>query len=234
MISDTAWKPLKRPPKYEVHTQPRTRPARIKQEIVEQRQFKNIRLIDEEVAEMPYRPVACKTTYRLVIVRKNLRVSEPKQERLFDDYRYFLYLTNDWESTPAEIVLSANDRCQQENILAQLAALRALHAPVDNLLANEAYMLMTALAWNLKAWLALLLPEKTPSPTFASPGNAKPPAAKRRLLGLEFRTFVNYFLRIPAQVIKTGRRIVVRLLAYNHWQPVFFGLCETFARPCSC
>lgn len=230
----SAWKPLERPPKYEVRTQPRARPARVKQQIVEQRQFKDIRLIDEEVAEMPYRPGACKTSYRLVIVRKNLRVSEPKQERLFDDYRYFLYLTNDWDSTPAEIVFSANDRCQQENILAQLAALRALHAPVDNLLSNEAYMLMTALAWNLKAWLALLLPENTPSPTSAWPGNAKPPAAKRRLLGLEFRTFVNYFLRIPAQVVKSGRRIVVRLLAYNPWQPLFFRLCENFARPRRC
>ena len=61
-----------------------------------------------------------------------------------------------------QIVFSANDRCQQENLIAQLAAVRALHAPVDNLLSNEAYMLMTALAWNLKAWLALSLPEETP------------------------------------------------------------------------
>lgn len=230
----SAWKPLERPPKYERKTRPRARPARVKQEIVEERQFKDIRLIDEEVAEMPYRPVACKNTYRLVIVRKNLRISEPKQERLFDDYRYFLYLTNDGDSTPEEIVFSANDRCQQENILAQLSALRALHAPVDNLLSNEAYMLMTALAWNLKAWLALLVAEDAPSPTIPSPADAKPPAAKRRLLGLEFRTFVNYFLRIPAQVLKTGRRIVVRLLAYNPWQPLFFRLADTLARPRRC
>jgi hypothetical protein len=229
-----AWKVLERPPKYEVQTQPRARPARVKQEIVEERQFKDIQLISEEVAEMPYRPVACKNTYRLVIVRKNLRVLEPKQDRIFEDYRYFLYLTNDWESTPEEIVFSANDRCQQENILAQLAALRALHAPVDNLLSNEAYMLMTALAWNLKAWLALCLPDNTPSPTVAAPENIKHTSAKRRLLGLEFRTFVNYFLRVPAQVVRTGRRIVVRLLAYNHWQPVFFRLAETFARPQRC
>ena len=230
----SAWKPLERPPKYAVRTGPRARPLRVKQQIVEERQFKDIRLIDEEVAEMPYRPAACKNTYRLVIVRKNLRVSEPKQDRLFEDYRYFFYLTNDWESTPEEVVFSANDRCQQENILAQLAALRALHAPVDNLLSNGAYMLLTALAWNLKAWLALWLPENTPSPAGISPQHAKPPAAKRRLLGLEFRTFVNYFLRVPAQVVKTGRRVVVRLLASNDWQPVFFRLIETFARPCRC
>jgi Transposase DDE domain group 1 len=232
-----AWKPLKRPPKYAVRTQPRARPKRVKQRIVEQREFKDIRLVDEEVAETPYRPVACQRAYRLVIVRKNLQVSEPKQGRLFDDYRYFFYLTNDWESTAEKIVFSANDRCQQENVLAQLSAARALHAPVDNLLSNEAYMLMTALAWNLKAWLALSLPENMPRRPAAKKGRRRAPSQpsdKQRLLGLEFRTFVNYFLRLPAQVVKTGRRIVVRLLAYNAWQPVFFRLTARFARPRRC
>ena len=129
-------------------------------------------MTDEEVAERPYRPAACRTTYRLVIVRKNLQVSEPRQGALFEDYRYFLYLTNDWESTPEQIVYSANQRCQQENVLAQLKEVRALHAPVDNLLSNEAYMVMTSLAWNLKAWLALSLPEASaprPSAVLALP-----------------------------------------------------------------
>jgi len=235
----SAWKPLERPPKYEVLTEPRTQPARCKQQVVEERQFKDIRLVSEEVAEMRYRPRACKRAYRLVIVRKNLQVSEPQQGRLFDDYRYFFYITNDFDSTPEEIVFSANDRCQQENILAQLAALRALHAPVDNLQSNEAYMLMTALGWNLTAWLALALPEeaprgKSPKKRGKSAKQTSRPSDKRRLLGMEFRTFVNYFLRIPAQVVKTGRRIIVRLLAYNHWQPVFIRLSETFTRPRRC
>jgi hypothetical protein len=227
-LSKTAWKPLKRPPKYTIKTQPRAKPQRIKERIVKQRRFKNIRLVSEEVAEMPYRPVACRTTYRLVIVRKNLRVFDPRQGRLFDDYRYFFYITNDWESTPPQIVLTANGRCQQENVISQLAAARALHAPVDNLRSNEAYMLMTALAWNLKAWLALSLEVK--------PGRerAEQQAQKKKLLGLEFRTFVNYLLRLPAQVVKTGRKICVRLLAYNTWLPVFFRLSEQFARPRRC
>lgn len=235
----TAWKVLKRPAKYEVLTEPRARPERFKQQAVEERQFKDIRLVSEEVAEMRYRPVACKRAYRLVIVRKNLQVSEPQQGRLFDDYRYFFYITNDFDSTPEEIVFSANDRCQQENILAQLAALRALHAPVDNLQSNEAYMLMTALGWSLKAWLALALPEeaprgKSPKKRGKSAKKTSEPSDKRRLLGMEFRTFVNYFLRIPAQVVKTGRRIIVRLLAYNDWQPIFIRLSETFMRPRRC
>jgi len=232
-LPNSAWKLLKRPARYEVQTKERARPERVKQQIVEERQFKDIRLVDEWVAERPYQPTACQHIYRLVIVRKNLEVSEPKQGRLFDDYRYFFYLTNDWESTPEQIVFSANDRCQQENLIAQLAAVRALHAPVDNLLSNEAYMLMTSLAWNLKAWLALSLD--------VSRGRARveQQAQKQQLLGLEFRTFANYFLCLPAQVVKTGRQIIVRLLAYNTWQSVFFRLAaklhsEQLTRPRRC
>jgi hypothetical protein len=227
-LPNSAWKALHRPPKYAIPTKPRARPERVKQQIVEQRQFKDVRLLAESVAEMPYQPVACRTTFRLVIVRKDLRVSEPKQGRLFETYCYFFYITNDWDSTPAQIVFSANDRCQQENVIAQLAAVRALHAPVDNLTSNGAYMLMTALAWNLKAWLALSLEAKP------GPGNAEQQVQKSKLLGMEFRTFVNYLLRIPAQVVKTARKIVVRLLGYNNWLPVFLRLSEKFARPRRC
>jgi len=219
-LPEEAWKPLERPPKYAVRTEPRTRPPNVKQQIVEERQFKDIRLLDEEVAEFDYRPTACTRAYRMIVVRKNLSVSEPRQGRIFQDYRYFFYLTNDRRSTPQEIVFSANDRCQQENMLAQLVSLRALHAPVDNLLSNEAYMLITALGWNLKAWLALRLPE--------TPGRwqAQHRAEKARLLTMEFRTFVNSWLRLPCQVVKSGRRIVLRLLAWNEWLPVFFRLAE--------
>jgi hypothetical protein len=227
-LPQTAWKPLKRPPKYKVETKPRGRRPRIKQQVVEQRGFKDIRLVDEWVAEMEYRPVACRHTYRLVIVRKNLMVSEPRQQRLFDDYRYLLYLTNDWKSTPAEIVFSANDRCQQENIVAQLNAVRALHAPVDNLLSNNAYMLIASLAWNLKAWLALSLPEPS------SRAKSTPAEPKRGLLTMEFRTFVNSLIRVPAQIVRTGRRLVVRLLAWNHWQTVFLQLAARLCRPLRC
>jgi len=233
-LPDSAWKPLKRPPKYTVKTTQRGRRERVKQQIVEERGYQDIRLVDEWVAERPYRPPGCKHTYRLIIVRKNLQVRErkdpqqPEQQRLFEDYRYFIYITNDWQSTPEQIVFSANDRCQQENLISQLkGGVRSLAAPVDNLLSNWAYMLMTSLAWNLKAWLALCLP--------AEPGrwHEQHQAQKQQLLGLEFRTFVNQFLRVPAQIVKTGRRIIVRLLAWNTWQSVFFRLVDQFVRPAS-
>jgi hypothetical protein len=227
-LPETAWKPLKRPEKYHVRTKPRVRPERVKQQVVEQRGFKDIRLVEEWLAEMPYRPSACRHTYRLIIVRKNLEVSEPRQQRLFEDYRYFLYLTNDEDSTPEEIVFSANDRCQQENVLAQLKAVRVLHAPVDNLLSNNAYMLIASLAWNLKAWLALCLPESS------GQGKATQTEPKQRLLTMEFRTFVNLLVRLPAQIVQTGRRLVVRLLGWNEWQPVLLRLAARLRRPLRC
>lgn len=228
-LDDSAWKPLERPPKYTVKTKPRARPERFKQQIVEARGFKDIRLVDEWVAEMPYRPHACKQTYRLIVVRKNLVVNEPQQGRLFDDYRYFFYITNEPKrQSPAAIVLEANDRCHQENHLAQLYSARALYAPVDNLLSNEAYMLMTSLAWNLKAWLALWLAEGS------GRRRERHKAEKQTLLKLEFRTFVNHWMRIPCQVLTTGRKLVLRLLAYNPWQEVFFRLAAQLSRPLRC
>jgi hypothetical protein len=227
-LPESAFQPLNRASKYTIRTKPRKRPERVKQQIVEERGFKDIRLVDEWVGETTYRPVACQRDYRLIIVQKNLEVREKGQLQLLDDYQYFFYITNDWDSTPEEIVFKANDRCQQENILAQLNAVRALHAPLDNLLSNNAYMLITSLAWNLKAWLALSLAEP------CGFGKEKQAAQKRGLLTMEFRTFVNSLMRVPAQVLRTGRRLVIRLLAWNEWQPVFLKLAARLSQPLRC
>jgi DDE family transposase len=214
-----AWRPLQRPPRYQPQTKPRRRPARIKEQIVVAREFQNIRLVSEQVAEFEYRPTACRKSYRLVVVRKNLSV-ERGERALFDDYRYFFYLTNDRVSSAAAIVFSANDRCNQENLHAQLKhGVRALQAPVDNLVSNWAYMVMTALAWNLKAWWALTLPE--------TPGrwHERHRAEKDTVLRMEFKTFLNAFMRLPCQIIRTGRRLIYRLLSWNRWQNIFFRVC---------
>jgi hypothetical protein len=212
------WRSLQRPPRADAPTQPRQRPDNVREALVVQREFDNIKLVSEQVAEFNYRPTACRTTYRMVVVRKNLSV-EKGERVLFDDVRYFFYLTNEWVPEADEIVFGANDRCHQENLLAQLhSGVRALRAPVDNLESNWAYMVMTALAWDLKAWWALLLP--------AAPGRwqAKHQAEKRWVLGLEFKTFVNAFVRLPCQIVRTARRLVYRLLSWNPHLPIFFRL----------
>jgi len=212
----SAWQPLRRPPRYEVQTEPRTRPVHVKEQIVRAREFQNIRLVREEVAECPYRPSACRRSYRLIAVRKQLTV-EKGVNWLFDDYRYLFYLTNDWTTPAAEIVFLANQRCNQENLHAQLkGGVRALQAPVDSLESNWAYMVMVALAWNLKAWWALWPEER--------PGRWAPRHRqdKELVLRMEFKTFVNAFMRLPCQILRAGRRLVYRLLSWNPYQRLFF------------
>jgi hypothetical protein len=215
-----AWRPLERPARYEVKTVPRRRPKRVKEQIVKQRGFENLRLEGEEVAELPYRPVACKNIYRMIVLRKDLAV-EKGEQRLFDDYRYLFYLTNDWKSSPAEIVFEANDRCNQENLHAQLkGGVRALQAPVDTLESNWAYMVMVGLAWNLKAWWALW-PTETPG-RWAERQRQE----KNTVLRMEFKTFVNAFMLLPCQIICAGRRLIYRLLNWTPWQGVFFRMLD--------
>lgn len=214
------WRPLQRPARYTVQTTPRQRPDNVKEAVVAARQFENQRLRSEEVAEFNYRPTACRKTYRMVVVKKNISV-EKGEKLLFDRVVYFFYITNEWVDEADEIVFSANDRCDQENVLAQLGGgVRALRAPVDNLESNWAFMVMTALAWNLKAWWALMLPEL--------PGRyqEKRRAEKRWVLRLEFKTFVNAFVRLPCQIVRGGRKLIHRLLGWNPQQPIFFRLVE--------
>jgi Transposase DDE domain group 1 len=215
-----AWRPLRRPARYEVKTRPRLRPDKVKEAIVAARGFENLRLRCEEVAEFNYRPTACRKTYRMVVLRKNV-TREKGEVRLFDEVRYFFFITNDWVSEADAVVFAANDRCDQENLLAQLhGGVRALKAPSDTLESNWAYMVMTALAWNLKAWWALALPE---------PGGRwgeQRCEEKVWVLGLEFKTFVNAFVRLPCQVLRTGGKLVYRLLSWNPHLPIFLRLVD--------
>lgn len=226
-LPESAWKTLTRPAKYEVKTTPRRRPARVKEQIVVARGYQNIKLQGEQVATFPYRPVACRKTYRVVVVRKDLAV-EQGQLRLFEDVRYFFYITNVRDATPADLVFQANDRCNQENLLEQLRnGVRALNMPVNGLVSNWAYMVMASLAWSLKAWFALLLPER-------GRWKQKYRCEKRQVLMMEFKRFVNGFVRVPCQIVRTGRRIVYRLLAWNPWQPVFVRGVAALGCPLRC
>jgi len=95
-LGNKAWKPLTRKPKYTAKTQPRQRPRNVKEAIVKEREFENIRLQSEDVAEFDYAPGHCRRSYRIVVVRKNLTV-ERGEWALFDDVRYFFYISAPWQ-----------------------------------------------------------------------------------------------------------------------------------------
>jgi hypothetical protein len=202
-----------------IATTPRTRPPKVKDNVVRERGYKVLRQRAEDVVEFSYRPGKCQQDYRVVALRKNISV-ERGENVLFCEHRYFFYITNEATMTADEVVDQARQRCNQENLISQLkSGVRALHAPVNTLLANRAYMTMTALAWSLKAWCALLLPV---SPRWAKRHDEQ----RRRLLTMEFRTFLQLFIEIPCQIVTTGRRVRWRILAYNPWLGAFFRLLD--------
>jgi len=133
-LPEFAFRPLVRPPKYEVQTEPRQRPANVKQQIVIDKKFENLRLEREDVAEVRYTPAACAKSYRLVVLRKTIAVERGQQ----------------------------------------------------------------------------------------------------RLLRMEFSTFVQAMIQIPCQIVRTGRRVVYRLLSWNPWTRVLLRLVSQLRRPLRC
>jgi len=204
----------------QIATTPRERPRNIKDEIVRDRGYKTLRQTAEDVVEFSYRPGKCTRDYRVVALRKNISV-ERGENVLFSEYRYFFYITNDPDMTADEVINEARQRCNQENLISQLkSGVRALHAPVNTRCANWAYMTIAALAWSLKAWCALLLPV---TPRWAEHHDEQ----RRRLLTMDFRTFLTAFIEIPCQIITTGRQVRWRILTYNPWLAAFFRLTDT-------
>lgn len=209
-LPQKAFAPLVRRPKYEVQTTARQKEAQVKKERVKARKFKTLHTVQEEVAEFSYRPTACEKTYRMVALKKHLKITKG-QETIGFKIRYFFYITNNWEMTPQEIVYQSNARCDQENIIAQLkSGIHALRAPVKDLVSNWAYMVCATLAWNLKAWYGLLTPD---------------PILSRQIIRMEFKKFLNAFIRIPCQIIKTARQTIYRILNYTQYTKPFI---ETF------
>ena len=134
--------------------------------------------------------------------------------------RYFFSITNDLTTPASEVVFLANDRCDQENLIAQLkGGVKALEMPVNDLVSNGAYMVMAGLAWSLKAWSALVLPE-------TGRWAEKYRAEKRSRLRMELRTFCVAMIQVPCQIVRTAGRTTFRLLSWNPWQGVFLRLVE--------
>jgi hypothetical protein len=222
------WRRLERPAKYQVKTEPRAKPDNVKEQIVREKGYKNLVLQWEDVAQIEYRPCACRKSYRMIVLRKKISV-EKGQEKLFEEYRYFFYITNDRKSADEQIVFSANDRCDQENLIEQLKnGVGSMRNPLDNLHSNWAYMVMASLAWTLKAWCALLLPAP------AGRWQAMHQKQKQAVLKMEFKTFAAGLIRLPCQVIKAGRRLIYRLLSWNSWTGSLLRLAQAMRRPMRC
>lgn len=61
-------------------------------------------------------------------------------------------------------------------------------------------MVIASLAWNLKAWYGLLVPNRERG---------------LQLVKMEFRRFLQAILLLPCQIVRTARRVIYRVLGYN-------------------
>ncbi len=223
-LPENSWKRLERPPRYEIKTKPRKRRENVKERIVRERRFKNLILQWEDLAEFEHRPSACRKSYRMIVLRKKISV-EQGQEKLFEQYRYFFYITNDRKHDAADIVFMANDRCDQENLIEQLKnGVGAMRNPLDNLHSNWAYMVMSSLAWTLKAWSGLVLPVH-------GRWRARHREQRELILKMEFRRFANGLINLPCQIIRTSRRIIYRLLSWGPWSETLVRLADAMLLP---
>jgi hypothetical protein len=200
-LDASAWTRLHRPAPYANKTgQVRARREDHRQRIVTEREYLDLRLNHEDVAEFTYQPGKCARAYRVIALRKNISKARGEQV-LLDEIRYFFYITTRTDLTAAQVVDQANERCDQENVIGQLkSGVAALRVPLYDLVSNWAYMLIAALAWNLKSWFAMMMRRKD---------------HRHEYLRMEFRQFLHAIILIPAKVTRRARQISVRLIGYT-------------------
>lgn len=217
-LEEACWQRLERSKEETPSEQRRDRERfqpREKERIVAERGYENVQLNYEDIAEFTYQPGACRRSYRVVALRKNL--SRMKGEHvLFDEFRYFFYITTRTDLSAAEVVACANQRCDQENVIEQLKnGVNALRVPLYDLVSNWAYMVMATLAWNLKSWVAMMMHRKSD---------------RSEYVNMEFRQFLHRLILIPCRVMRRARGITVRLLGYQPSLDRLFSIWRTIER----
>ena len=217
-LPETAWRALHRPSAPSVLS-PRARPENVRERIVKERGFENLVTESEGWTEFPYQPARAEGTYRMVVLRKRIRV-EKGQLRLQDEIRYLFYVTNvERQSLDGpEVIFQANARCDQENVIDQLKNdVQAMRMPSNTLVSNWAYLVIASLAWNLKAWLGVLLPNRL---------------RRREVRRMEFRGFVRALMWVPCQVVKAARGLRLRIATFTPWAEVLVDGLEFFRTRC--
>jgi hypothetical protein len=136
-IPEFEWELLQKEPR-KIKTQPRRKKENIKAQVVERRTFKNRKTECEHVAEFAYKSGKCKKSYRMIVLRKTIKVLKG-QYQLFDDIRYFFYITNDDKKSVEQLIQFYRNRADHENDIEQLEnGVSALNNPSDSLISNWA------------------------------------------------------------------------------------------------
>ncbi len=181
-----------------------------------ERKYNHVVQREEYVSEFSYSPTKCKNSYRIIVVRqlKEL-ITGGLFQYFYYQYRFAITNLKETESSTLECLDLIRKRANHENKIEQLeSGVFALNMPTKEFHANQAYMMICAMAWNMKSYIGLLCPDKI---------------LGEKIISMEFKKFKQYFINIPTQIYEQGRYIVYRLLGFNQY---IENLMLTFERIC--
>ena len=147
-----------------------------------------------EVAEFDHTVAAWQKSFRFVYKRQLISEQNfTEQTNIFeatDEYFYHGYVTNIKNKSIEEIISIIDSRGNQENFIKDFKlGLGTVHIPTKHFYGNYAYFLISMLSWNLKCWLLYIIEPE---------------------LKIHWKRFRYLFVKVGAQIIKTGRYVIIR------------------------
>ena len=90
-------------------------------------------------------------------------------------------------------------------------------------------MVIASLAWSLKIWSGLRI-----RPRGSIAAKQQQAETKRRVVRMDFQTFCQRLIQIPAQIIRRSRRLIYRLLSYRESMEPLLLIHANLCRPLRC
>jgi hypothetical protein len=151
-----------------------------------------------EVSEFGYRLKAGRHPMRRYVV-KRIAIGPGTQASLWEGgYRYWVFATNDHEASPAHLEQEFREKANVETGMAELKSNFGLHAfRKHGFMANWAWLLVVCTGHNLCCWAQHL----------GKLGGGRD-QGELRAKRLRYR-----YLAVPAMLVRSGRRLVLKLSA---------------------
>ncbi len=148
-----------------------------------------------EVAEFKHTVAAWQKEFRFIskrqLIQKQYLATQSELFEITEEYFYHGYVTNiDKDDKSIEAIIRLIDsRGHQENFIKDFKrGLGTVHIPTKHFYDNYAYFLISLLSWNLKCWLVYIIEPE---------------------LQLQWKRFRYLFVKVVAQLIKTGRYVII-------------------------
>ena len=176
---------------------------------VREREFKDEQTVARHVSELVYTPSWSDKPYRMIVVRSNREIHKG-ETFLFGKYEYYFIITSDRRGSALTVATIYFQRDNQENIFKQIKhETGGLWMPSKTLLANWAWMTISALAWNIKSWICQL--------------------GFKQGLRWMWNRFCRELILITAEVTKGSRQVKVYVNDSHRYAGVLVNLINEFA-----